>query len=292
MDFDIAQRLERVVGESVEVEEVERVSGGDISEAVRVDTPRGGLFVKWVTGGPSDLFEREAEALERMRGSGTSLRIPQVLGVAGGVDAPATLVLEYIGSGRPAGDYDEQLGRGLAELHTERAESFGFDHDNYCGTTPQPNDWTDDWVEFYREHRLRHLLGLIEHRREVSQQERRDLQRLMGRLDELLDASEPPSLIHGDLWSGNVFADGQGRPVVVDPAAYYGHPEAELGMMDLFGGFSQTVYDAYLEARSLPAGWQSRIPVYALYHLLNHYYLFGGHYRQRAFGQARRIAGK
>ena len=291
MRFDLSKQLERALGQSVEIEGVEPVSGGDISEAVRVDTSQGKIFVKWLGDGPPDLFEREGESLERMRASGTSLRIPEVLGVHSTGDGPSMLALEYIEAGRPADDYDEQLGRGLAGLHAASADAFGFDEDTYCGTTPQPNDWTHDWVEFYRERRLRHLLGLIEERRGVSSDERRALEQLLDDLDGLVDAGEPPSLIHGDLWSGNVFADSDGRPVLVDPAAYYAHPEAELGMMDLFGGFSGTVYDAYVEARPLPEGWRRRIPVYSLYHLLNHYYLFGGHYRRQAFDLVRRLSG-
>lgn len=285
MPVDLQPLVERALGRRVDIVDSESVSGGDISEAARIETPEGAMFVKWLQGGPDDLCVREAEALEEMRGSGTDLRIPEVLGATrpdGG--APATLVIEFIDSGRPGGDYDRRLGTGLAQLHGASAEAFGFEHDNYCGTTPQPNDWTDDWIEFYRDRRLRHLFGLIEQRRSISTGDRRNFERLIDGLGEVVEAGEGPSLIHGDLWSGNVFADGRGRPVLVDPAAYYGHPEAEIGMMELFGGFGRRVYRAYQEVRSLPDGWRDRVPVYSLYHLLNHYYLFGGHYGRRAFG--------
>lgn len=290
MSYDLQPLIERALGDAVDIVASEPVSGGDISEAVAVATPRRRLFVKWQHGGPPDIFEREAEALERMWASGTDLRVPEVFSATRPGDGfPATLVIEYIESGRPAADYDERFGRGLAQLHSALAEAFGFDEDNYCGTTPQPNGWTDDWVEFYLENRLRHQLELIEQRRGVSTDEKRAFEDLLDRLDELLEANEPPSLIHGDLWSGNAYADTDGRPVLVDPAAYYGHPEAEIGMMELFGGFGDTVYAAYEEVREFPDGWRKRVPLYSLYHLLNHYYLFGGHYGRRAFEVVERM---
>ena len=282
--------LEHALGEPVDIVDTAPLSGGDISDAARVKTDRRQLFVKWQHRGPADLFEREAEALELMRASGTSLRIPEVYAATGDDDGfPAALVLEYIERGSPAPDYDEQLGIGLAQLHAASADAYGFAHDNYCGLTPQPNDWTDDWITFYREKRLRHQVQLIEERRRLSSSQRRLFETLLENLDDILDDSEPPSLIHGDLWSGNVFADTHGRPVLIDPAAYYAHPEAEIGMMELFGNFSDTVYRAYQRHRRLSPGWRDRIPAYSLYHLLNHYLLFGGHYIQRAVETAQRL---
>ncbi len=116
----------------------------------------------------------------------------------------------------------------------------------------------------------------------MAEADLRRLRRLRDRLREWLDDDEPPALIHGDLWSGNVFADGQGHPVLVDPAAYYAHREAELGMMALFGGFSARVWESYAAARPPRKGWRSRLGLYTLYHLLNHFALFGGSYGRQA----------
>lgn len=291
MAHQLPALLEYTLNERVDIIDTEPLSGGDISDAVRVKTAHRQLFVKWQHGGPDDMFEREAEALDTMRTSGTNLRIPDAVAATRPGDGfPAALVLEYIERGSPAPDFDEQLGIGLAQLHAASADAFGFDHDNYCGLTPQPNDWSDDWVHFYRRQRLGHQLQLIDKRRRLSSSQRRLFETLFENLEDILDDTEPPSLIHGDLWSGNVFADTDGRPVLIDPAAYYAHPEAEIGMMDLFGNFSDTVYNAYQQLRPLPPGWRRRIPAYSLYHLLNHYLLFGGHYGQRAMETARRLS--
>ena len=284
MKTEITEILEAALGESIVVDDVRPLSGGDISDAMVVETHRGRLFVKCHHSGPADLFEREAEALQQMRATDTELVIPEPLAATRPTDGrPAALVLTYIESGPRADDFDERLGRGLAALHGATADAYGFDDDNYCGTTPQPNDWTDDWVQFYDRRRLRHQLQICDDRRGFSPSDRRTFERLLDGLDDVIgDADHPPALIHGDLWSGNLQTTADGHPAIIDPAAYFGHPEAEIGMMDLFGGFSETVYEAYEEVRPLPDGWRHRISLYSLYHVMNHYYLFGGHYGRRA----------
>lgn len=267
------------------------VSGGDINEAALVETEQQRFFVKWNYDAPADLFEREVEALHTMCEAETELVIPEPLQARRPQGRfPATIAMTYIEPGRPGPDYDERLGRGLAQLHAVSNEAFGFFNDNYCGTTPQPNDWTDDWAEFYGRRRLEHQLELIADRRRVSSEQRRLFDQLLDDIDELVGPGDvAPSLIHGDLWSGNVLATAEGYPAIVDPAAYFGHPEAEIGMMELFGGFSNTVYAAYREVGALLDGWRRRVPLYSLYHLMNHYYLFGGHYGCRVFETVREL---
>ena len=276
------------------IADVRRVGGGSINEAAVVTTTDGRFFVKWNRHPIPDQFDREAEALDALRGSGTSLVIPAPVArrrPAGTV--PAFLVLEYLEPGRRVADFDERLGRGLAELHRASAERFGFAHDNYCGATPQPNTWEDDWVAFYRDHRLGFQVELAAKKRHVSGSDRDVYDRLLDRLGELLDAEgEVPALIHGDLWSGNLHVAPDGRPSIIDPAAYYGHREAELGMMSLFGGFSSRVYAAYDELYPLREGWRERLPLYELYHVLNHYNLFGGGYGAQAVSIARRFVNR
>jgi fructosamine-3-kinase len=253
-----------------------------MNETAVVETDAGPFFAKWNRSPLPHLFEREAEGLRALAASGTSLRVPRP--VCARADL---LVMEYLPPGRPAPDLDERFGRGLAELHRATAPAYGFPHDNYCGTTPQPNGWLDDWTAFWRERRLRFQLDLAA---DMPRDERRVFDRLLGRLDALLVA-EPPALIHGDLWGGNRHVAPDGGPAIVDPAAYYGHREAELGMMVLFGGFSARVFAAYEEVRPLAPGWRDRLPLYSLYHVLNHRHLFGGGYGAQALRIARRFTG-
>ena len=161
--------------------------------------------------------------------------------------------------------------------------------DGYCGATPQPNPLSPTWSDFYAEHRLHHQLRLAR-ARGLAKRDGEVIERAIERARTLLDDDEPPALIHGDLWSGNLHVTPDGTPALIDPAAYYAHREAELGMMTLFGGFSARVYDAYDEARPLRAGWRERLDLYALYHVLNHFHLFGGGYGAQAVALARSYA--
>jgi fructosamine-3-kinase len=209
----------------------------------------------------ADAFAAEAEGLEALR---PHIRVPKVLdrGVKGG---KAFIVLEQLQLTR--GDY-AALGRMLASLHRQTNARFGWHRDNYIGLTPQQNGWCDDWAEFWRERRLR------------PQARWAGLDLDLASLDRLLENHKPqPSLLHGDLWSGNVgFTPG---PVVFDPAVYYGDREADLAMTELFGGFPREFYAAYNEAFPLDAGYEKRKHLYNLYHLLNHLNIFGGGYLGR-----------
>jgi len=265
------------------------LGGGDISQVERVETDAGTFIVKSHPSPPPGFFGAEAAGLAALRASGTSLRIPAVVAVSD--DTPAFLVLEDLGAGRPSGGFDEAFGRGLAELHRQRSDRFGFERQTFCGTTTQPNPWTDRWVDFYREARLGHQLDLAERSGQLSPAELRSAGHLLERLDAWIDEpAEGPSLIHGDLWSGNLHVSETGAPSLIDPSASFSHREAELGMMQLFGGFGARVYRAYEEAFPLDAGWRERNPLYQLYHLLNHLNLFGGGYRSQVMAVVRRFA--
>lgn len=248
------------------------VAGGDTNHAAVFEAGGQRLFVKH---NPHDLpgqFQSEALGLRAMAASGTSLVVPEVVHVADGF-----LVLEFLEPGpRPT---SEAIGVGLAELHRATdARGFGFEVDGTCGATPQPNPWHHDWVTFYVEQRLRPLLvrlglptGFLE------------------RAPDVLADDEGPALIHGDLWFGNLYASVRG-PALVDPAAYYAHREAELGMMKLFGGFGDAVYTAYSQAWPLRGGWEDRVIWYSLYHVLNHALLFPGGYRAQAESMIRKLS--
>lgn len=217
-----------------------------------------------------DLFKSEAAGLTALADAVSSLHVPRP--IAAGADF---IVMEAIDVGS-GGDLDEKLGRGLAELHQSTAyDRFGFHCDNYLGITAQANGWMDDWVAFWAERRLKPMLDCLRGEPEI--------QALGGRLLDRLDAvlrggDEPAALLHGDLWSGNALLDAEGRACIIDPACYYGHREADLGMTRLFG-LGPRFEAAYREVYPLTDGADRRIAVYTLHHLLNHLLIFGGGYR-------------
>lgn len=275
----LAAAIEAVIGEAVVT--TARVGGGCINEAYRVTLGSGRVvFVKHHAHASCEVFEREAEGLSALRAVG-AIRVPQVHGVAP-VGGGACLVLEHLETAaRPPQGYEARLGAGLAQLHrASQSARAGFAHDNFLGSSPQPNGWSSDWVEFFAQQRLGHQLRLAVSAGRLEGRRVRQAERLMARLGEILgpSAQEPMVLLHGDLWSGNQMADVRGEPVLIDPAAYYGHREAELSMTMLFGGFGAEFYAGYESVWPLTAGWRERAEVYGLYHLLNHLNLFGFSY--------------
>ena len=264
------------LGESVAGVDLSGVAGGCINQAATCEVAGRTWFVKWNDHPLADQFAAEAAGLQALAEADCGLKIPQVLAHSDERGA-AFLILEHLPRGSRGPGFDEALGQGLAALHRTTSErGFGFACEGYCGATPQPNGWLAGWVDFYRERRLGHQLELARARGFPADAYRAG-QRLLERLPEWIADDEPPALIHGDLWSGNLYVAEDG-PALIDPAAYYGHREAELGMMSLFGGFSARVYAAYEEAHPLREGWRERQGLYELYHVLNHFNLFGGSY--------------
>ncbi len=267
-------------GEASPIDRAESLGGGCISQArciTLVDGRR--FFLKSNTDPLPGMFEREAEGLAAL-GNPQALRVPAVLGTGGGLGACAPfIVLEMIETGRRADDFSENFGRGLAQLHRKAtAERHGFGADNYIGATPQPNPWCDDWVTFWREHRLGFQLKLA-YDRGYGLAIGSAGKKMCDRLDEWIgEPAEPPALCHGDLWSGNCLVDKSGQAVLIDPAAYYGRREADLSMTTMFGGFDGRFYAAYREVWPLADGHEDRMQIYQLYHHLNHLNLFGGGY--------------
>jgi fructosamine-3-kinase len=264
------------------------VGGGCIHHALRLETTAGRFFGKWSDDAPAGVFLSEAAGLRTLSAAGSGIVVPRVLAAtAVGGERPGLILMEHLETARlDAGD-DEALGRGLAAVHRSGAKAFGFDLDTYCGTTRQENAWCGSWAEFYAERRLRPLLRLVEAERGQSAEERKVFNRLIERLPDLLPATPAPSLVHGDLWSGNVAGTARG-PALFDPACAYADREMEFGITTLFGGFSSAFWAAYEEAWPLPPGWRQRNPLYQCYHLLNHHRLFGGHYGSAALAAARR----
>jgi len=281
----------RVVG-------VEPVSGGCIHTALRIHLAGGSAFLKWSPRVRRDLFRREAEGLEALRvvSEGGPLRVPRVLGVGNGEgeeEGPGWLLLEDLPEAPPGPGYARRLGRGLARLHQTPVEGgWGWGSDNFLATLSQENRPGEGWGPFWRDRRLLPRLRDARDAGHFAGASAGRWDRLLARVDGLVDGAEEdgPSLLHGDLWSGNVFAGPGGAPVLVDPAVYRGHREVDLAMMELFGGFSADTFAAYREETPLQPGYREvRRDLYQLYPLLAHVNLFGGGYVAGAEACCRRL---
>lgn len=274
------------------------VGGGCISTALRVDIATGDssvgaetVFAKVNTADFLDNFEAEADGLRRLGAAGV-LRIPQphIVEQRGSHSYFVAAWIEPSARGS-RGVFYERFGRGLAELHrATRGSEIGLPRDNYLGAAVQRNAPCADWVEFVAEHRLGFQMRWAIEQGLMGAALRRDVQRIIDRLEELLEGRDNETvLLHGDLWSGNYLSDGDGSPVLIDPAVYHGCREAEFGMLRLFGGCPEAFYRAYQDAWPLATGWERRSDVYQLVHLLNHLNLFGGGYQASCAQMAARL---
>ena len=276
----LARELVALTGSACASAPERSVAGGSITTCYSWPAGRGPMFVKVGPRAEQAAFAAEADGLNEL-GSARALRVPQVL-AAGVADTKAFLALEWIERG-PAGEACERrLGEGLAALHRVTAPRFGWRRDNTIGRTPQANSWIADWMEFFRERRLRPQLALAVQRGFGRLLAERG-ERLLAALPALFSGHSPhASLLHGDLWGGNWLASAAGEPVLFDPAVYYGDRETDLAMTRLFGGFGAAFYRAYEAAAPLPSGAALRESLYNLYHVLNHANLFGGGYAREA----------
>jgi len=276
---DVSAAIAEATGERVSGGKGWPIGGGSINSAFRFEAGERAWFVKLNRAERLSMFEAEADGLRALRRAGGP-RVPAVvtLGQGGGY---AFLVLEYLLLRAATAPVLARLGEELAALHRVEGERFGWTRDNTIGTTPQINTWEDDWVTFFRRHRLGYQLELAAANGYPELAER--AAPLLEGLERLFAGYRPrPSLLHGDLWSGNVASDLTGAPVIFDPACYYGDRESDIAMTELFGGFTPSFYDAYRAAFPLDPGYAVRRDLYQLYHVLNHLNLFGGGYRARA----------
>jgi len=273
----IAQQISAATGTPFAARARDAVGGGCINSATVLQDGRQRYFVKLNDAACLAMFEAEAEGLKAIAQT-RSVRVPQPV-CAGTAGASAYLVLEHLDLESADARSLERLGRELAQMHRATREQFGWHRDNTIGSTPQVNTPGADWVEFWREQRLGFQLRLAaRHGRDLM----RPGERLLADLGDFFRGYHPvPSLLHGDLWGGNVGACG-GQPVIFDPAVYYGDREADIAMTELFGGFSARFYQAYQETWPLDAGYKVRKTLYNLYHILNHFNLFGGGYGSQA----------
>jgi protein-ribulosamine 3-kinase len=275
----LARELGVLTGLPVAPQPRTRLRGGSVAACYAWDAGTARIFVK--VAGRSELPALAAEARGLAELDATlTLRVPRVLAHGTAAEA-AFLALEWIEAVAADARCETRLGAGLAALHAHRATRCGYDQDNYIGATPQENGWVAKWPAFFAERRLRPQLTLAAQRGFAS--EVACGERLLAVVPALLAGhAVRPSLLHGDLWGGNWLATAGGEPVLIDPAVYYGDPEADLAMTALFGGFGSAFYRAYEAVCPRAPGWAMRADLYNLYHLLNHANLFGGGYAQEA----------
>jgi len=274
----LSQHISDATGVPFQVRRQRSVGGGCINRAYVVEDGRQRYFVKTNTLDKAAMFAAEAAGLQTILASRT-VRAPQPIchGVA---EEHSYLALEFIEMGNGSGRSTALLGEQLAAMHRVTASRYGWDIDNTIGATPQINRWQDDWVHFYGEQRLRFQLDLAARNGSPLQAKG---EKLIDRLPNFFTSYRPQAaLLHGDLWGGNWGEDAQGKPVIFDPALYYGDREADLAMTELFGGFPPSFYAAYAAAYPLDAGYAARKDLYNLYHILNHFNLFGGGYEEQA----------
>lgn len=260
-------------------------AGGDINRAFRLQLGDRCFFVKTNRAGLLPMFEAERIGLDAIAATKT-IRVPEVY-LTGCQGDRAYIVMEYIELGGRADP--GRLASALAAMHRCSHRQFGFECDNTIGSTPQCNSYCDDWLEFWRRHRLGYQLQLAE-RNGFGAGLVEAGNRLSERLAYFFDGYRPvPSLLHGDLWSGNQAVDVSGNPVIYDPACYYGDHEAELAMMELFGHPGEAFFAQYRDHFPIDAGYRLRRDLYNLYHLINHANLFGGGYASQAQAMIERL---
>lgn len=277
---DIERAIARATGTSFRIESRDAIGGGCINEAYRVRGPGLACFVKINDADRAEMFAAESDGLSALA-EARAVRVPKPL-CHGANSEMSWLVLEYIEL-RPASSASlSALGHDLARLHRVAAERYGWHRDNTIGATPQINTLAGDWVDFWRERRLGFQLELAESKG-IGPRPATLGRRLMEKLPVFFAGYRPaPSLLHGDLWSGNAAATVDGEPVLYDPAVYHGDRETDLAMTELFGGFGPAFYQAYRAEYALDPGYQTRRTLYNLYHVLNHFNLFGGGYGAQA----------
>jgi fructosamine-3-kinase len=272
----IEQILTHKYHQPVHINNISSVSGGSINEAYEISTNTGKFFVKKNSASLyPGMFEKEAKGLQILLGKST-LKVLEVIASCQ-FENTAFLILEQIEIGTKRSDFWNQFARGLAELHKNRSDFFGLDHDNYIGSLYQSNAKHNDWIDFFREERLEKQVKLARNNERIGKAVVSSFENFYRKLPDIFP-KEPPALIHGDLWGGNYMVGNHGEPVIIDPAVYYGHREMDLAMTQLFGGFDKDFYKAYHRFLPLENGWQRRMDYCNLYPLMVHLNLFGGGY--------------
>ena len=287
---DVSESVWQLLGDEIGVSgDPIPVAGGCINHCAIITLAGSGrqVFAKGNSADKLSMFEAEAHSLSRLA-SARAVLVPEPVrsGVIGDF---SFLLMSYVPIGRGTPYQFRTLGKQVAALHREVSGDgrFGWSRDNFIGATPQPNAWDDDWARFFA-HRIAYQLQLADRasgRGGIAHGEK-----LVARIPDLLGGHEPaPSLLHGDLWSGNAGFTLLGTPVIFDPACYFGDRETDIAFSEMFGGFDREFYRGYRSVYPLEDGYEQRRDLYNLYHVLNHYNLFGGGYGQQAEATIRRL---
>jgi len=276
----IVAQITQTTGQYFEIQTCYHIDGGCINRSYRIEGAGQNYFVKLNDKKYADVFAAEAAGLSELAKSAT-IKVPLPL-CWGATAEHAYLVLQYLAlySGNTA--VSILLGQQLAAMHRITADTFGQHRNNYIGLTPQINVSKENWLDFWQKQRLGFQLELAAQNGYGGQLQHLG-ERLLIEMKVLFDDYQPlPSLLHGDLWSGNYAATYGGQPVIFDPAVYYGDRETDVAMTELFGGFSVNFYHAYHDYFPLDDGYYMRKNLYNLYHILNHLNLFGSGYLKQA----------
>lgn len=263
----IKKKLSEKLSKKINLTNISVIQGGCINNAVKMETNEGPFFVKWNISSKVDMFKKEYKSLNLINSSNT-ISVPRLL-----TYDKDYLVLEFIETSLPNKDFYLFFGRILSEMHRCTDNKFGLKFNNYIGSLDQSNLQHDDWKSFFINERIKSQLYLGNYPSKIL----KSFDKLFNRLDDILP-EEDPSLLHGDLWSGNFLVSNNNIPILIDPAVYYGSREMDIAMSKLFGGFSNDFYESYNECFPLEKGWEERINIYNLYPLLVHVNLFGGRY--------------
>ncbi|MEX2512616.1 MAG: fructosamine kinase family protein [Cyclobacteriaceae bacterium] len=274
-DFLLEKIIFSTFGGEEKIIEYHLVAAGNLNQAIYLKTAQQEYFLKTNHQNNPDIYKRESEGLDWTRNH-CSLHVPKVI-VTGTYGDTQYLLMEWIRASRSHPDYSEKLAEGLAELHMCTRKKFGLDVNNYISVLPQNNEPEMDWTSFFIQKRLEPMIQRAFYEGYISEKSLKEFRMIYPKLNDFFP-HEKPSLLHGDLWSGNVMVNSLGFPSLIDPAVYFGHREMDLAFSKLFGGFDPSFYKAYQEVFPLDPGFEQRVEVYNLYPLLVHLNLFGTTY--------------
>jgi fructosamine-3-kinase len=267
-----ADKIEGALGERLS--SARPMGGGCIGEVYRVELESGATLVAKVDREGESHLEREAYMLRYLR-EHSDLPVPEVF-----YGSEKLLVMQFVEGTNSFSDEAQRHAAGLlAGLHGLTAEAYGHERDTLIGSLSQPNPWTESWIEFFREHRLLYLAKVAREAGQLPADLHERVEKLAGKLDDFIEEPEGPSLIHGDVWNGNVLAEERRITAFLDPAIYHADPEIELAFISLFNSFGDPFFERYGEIRPTnPGFFEERRHLYSLYPLLVHVYFFGRHY--------------
>ena len=278
IQLKIVSQFRHEFDKEIKLSDFHFTSGGCINNTGILNTDIGEFFIKWNSKSRfPDMFELEKKGLQILSEAEHDLKIPKGYFCASD-EQHVFILMESIKSGQRKPDYWEVLGRGLADLHSNTSGYFGLDHNNYIGSLEQSNIPNSSWQAFFAEERLRKPFKKAFDKGLLTKSDSQNLESLINNLNSNIPENCPVSLLHGDLWSGNLMVDEKGNPALIDPAIYYGFREMEIAFTELFGRFGSDFYSSYIETWPLETGFNSRKDIWNLYPILVHVNLFGGSY--------------